>query len=86
MKAGDMVRVHPHGSPRQVAEAKSLGVPSVAIVDTNADPSLITYPIAGNDDAIRSIRIILQKLVDAIVSTGVVEKKREQAALAGVAE
>jgi len=43
-------------------------------------------PIAGNDDAIRSSRIILQKLVDAIVSTGVVEKKREQAALAGVAE
>jgi len=69
-----------------VAEAKRLGVPSVAIVDTNADPSLITYPIAGNDDAIRSIRIILQKLVDAIVSAGVVEKKKEQAAMAGVAE
>ena len=69
-----------------VTEAKRLGVPSVAIVDTNADPSLITYPIAGNDDAIRSIRIVLQKLVDAIVSAGVVEKKREQAALAGVAE
>ena len=69
-----------------VAEAKRLGIPSVAIVDTNADPSLITYPIAGNDDAIRSIRTILQKLVDAIVSAGVVEKKKEQAAMAGVAE
>jgi small subunit ribosomal protein S2 len=69
-----------------VAEAKRLGIPSVAIVDTNADPSLITYPIAGNDDAIRSIRTILQKVVDAIVSAGVVEKKKEQAALAGVAE
>ena len=40
----------------------------MAIVDTNADPELIDYPIAGNDDAIRAIRIVLQKLVDAIVS------------------
>ena len=40
----------------------------MAIVDTNADPEMIDYPIAGNDDAIRAIRVILQKLVDAIVS------------------
>jgi ribosomal protein S2 len=40
----------------------------VAIVDTNADPELIDYPIAGNDDAIRAIRVVLQKLVDSIVS------------------
>src|SRR5271154_263287 len=52
-----------------VAEAKRLGIPTVAIVDTNADPELISYPIAGNDDAIRAIRIVLQKLVDAMVST-----------------
>jgi small subunit ribosomal protein S2 len=39
----------------------------VAIVDTNADPALVTYPIAGNDDAIRAIRVVLQKLVDALV-------------------
>lgn len=51
-----------------VAEARKLGIPVVAIVDTNADPELVSYPIAGNDDAIRAIRIILQKLVDAIVS------------------
>jgi len=49
-----------------VAEAKRLGIPTVAIVDTNADPELINYPIAGNDDAIRAIRIVLQKLVDAM--------------------
>ena len=36
-------------------------------MDTNADPDIIDYPIAGNDDAIRTIRVILQKLVDAIV-------------------
>src|SRR5437762_14075162 len=51
-----------------VNEARRLGIPVVAIVDTNADPDVIDYPIAGNDDAIRAIRVILQKLVDAIVS------------------
>jgi small subunit ribosomal protein S2 len=50
-----------------VAEARRLKIPIVAIVDTNADPSKVEYPIPGNDDAIRSIRIILQNLVDAIV-------------------
>lgn len=51
-----------------VAEARRLKIPVVAIVDTNCDPDLIDYPIAGNDDAIRAIRIVLQKLVDAVVS------------------
>lgn len=50
-----------------VHEARRLGVPIVALVDTNADPDLIDYPIAANDDAIRSIRIILQKLIDPII-------------------
>ena len=43
-------------------------VPIVAIVDTNSDPEVVNYPIAGNDDAIRAIRIILQKLVDGILA------------------
>jgi small subunit ribosomal protein S2 len=42
-----------------VAEARRLKIPVVAIVDTNCDPDLVNYPIAGNDDAIRSIRMIL---------------------------
>ena len=50
-----------------VAEAHRLNIPIVAIVDTNADPAKVQYPIPGNDDAIRSIRIILQNLVDAMV-------------------
>jgi small subunit ribosomal protein S2 len=50
-----------------VAEARRLNIPIVAIADTNSDPDVIDFPIAGNDDAIRSIRIILQKLVDAII-------------------
>ncbi|MBN8458176.1 MAG: 30S ribosomal protein S2 [Verrucomicrobia bacterium] len=51
-----------------VAEARRLEIPIVAIVDTNADPSIVSYPIPGNDDAIRSIRVILQNLVDAMVA------------------
>jgi small subunit ribosomal protein S2 len=49
-----------------VAEARRLRIPLVAIVDTNADPDLVDYPIAGNDDAIRSIKILLQAVTEAI--------------------
>ena len=67
-----------------VQEANRLSIPVVAIVDTNADPELIDYPIAGNDDAIRAIRVILQKLVDAIVSASSEARVREQVEMAGV--
>ena len=50
-----------------IAEARRLSIPIVALVDTNADPSLIDYPIPGNDDSIRSIRIVFQQLVDSVV-------------------
>jgi small subunit ribosomal protein S2 len=69
-----------------VAEAQRLGIPTVAIVDTNADPEKVTYPIAGNDDAIRAIRVILQKLVDAIYGASQESRKQDAATLAGVAE
>jgi small subunit ribosomal protein S2 len=49
-----------------VAEARRLKIPVVAIVDTNCDPGLVDYPIAGNDDAIRSVRLILSAIVQAI--------------------
>jgi small subunit ribosomal protein S2 len=49
-----------------VAEARRLNIPIVAITDTNANPDLVDYPIAGNDDAIRSIGIILEALNDAV--------------------
>jgi small subunit ribosomal protein S2 len=74
-------------TPREqnaVNEARRLGIPVVAIVDTNADPEVIDYPIAGNDDAIRAIRIVLQKLVDAIVSASGEAKIREQMEMSGV--
>lgn len=67
-----------------VAEARRLGIPVVAIVDTNANPDFVDYPIAGNDDAIRAIRVLLQKLVDALVSGS--GYAAEQANLAAVAE
>ena len=49
-----------------IAEANKLGVPVVAIVDTNADPDVITVPIPGNDDAIRSVSLITAALADVI--------------------
>ena len=54
-----------------VAEARRLKIPVVAMVDTNADPTIVQYPIPSNDDAIRSIRLILQHLVQEVAkSTG----------------
>jgi small subunit ribosomal protein S2 len=49
-----------------VAEARRLRIPIVAIVDTNCDPDLVDYPIAGNDDAIRSVRLILNLIVQNV--------------------
>jgi small subunit ribosomal protein S2 len=50
-----------------VAEANKLGIPMIAICDTNSDPDLITVPIAGNDDAIRSVELITAAIADTIV-------------------
>ena len=50
-----------------IEEANRLGIPVVAIVDSNSDPTLITYPIPGNDDAIRSIDLYLRLFTAAIL-------------------
>src|SRR5690349_23438861 len=50
-----------------INEANKLGIPVIAIADTNADPDLLTVPIAGNDDAIRSVGVISGAIADAIV-------------------
>ena len=52
-----------------VAEARRLHVPIVAIVDTNCDPDLVDFPIAGNDDAIRSIRLVLGAIVQEVAKS-----------------
>ncbi|NLI80506.1 MAG: 30S ribosomal protein S2 [Deltaproteobacteria bacterium] len=50
-----------------VAEANRLGIPVVAVVDTNCDPDVIDYPIPGNDDAIRAVRLITSRVADACI-------------------
>jgi len=50
-----------------VAEANRLGIPVVAVVDTNCDPDLISYRIPGNDDAIRAIKLFTAAVADAVI-------------------
>ena len=48
-----------------VAEANRLGIPVIGLVDTNSDPTVVTHPIPGNDDAVKSINIIVSTIVEA---------------------
>jgi small subunit ribosomal protein S2 len=50
-----------------IRECKKLGIPIVSILDTNCDPDLVDIPIPGNDDAVRSIKLILKSLTDSII-------------------
>ncbi|MBI5844885.1 MAG: 30S ribosomal protein S2 [Deltaproteobacteria bacterium] len=59
--------IDPKNEDIAVKEASRLGIPIVAVVDTNCDPDLIDYPIPGNDDAIRAIRLITGRVADACV-------------------
>ncbi len=59
-----------------VAEANKLGIPVIAIVDTNCDPEEIEYVIPGNDDAIRTIRLLTSKIADAYME-GAAETRRQ---------
>ena len=59
--------VDPRKEKIAVAEAKKLGIPVVAIVDTNCDPDDVDYVIPGNDDAIRAIKLISSALADAVI-------------------
>ena len=59
--------VDPKKEKNAVAEAKNLGIPVVAIVDTNCDPDDADYVIPGNDDAIRAIKLISSVLADAVI-------------------
>ena len=61
-----------------VTEANKLHLPIVAIVDTNADPDLISVPIAGNDDAIRSVELITKAIADTIAEARREAPKREE--------
>jgi len=61
-----------------VQEAKKLGLPIIAITDTNCDPDMVDYIIPGNDDAIRSIKLITQRIADAVVEG--TQRRKEQPA------
>ena len=64
---GALFVVDPRKEHIAVAEARILGIPIVAIVDTNCDPDEIDYVIPGNDDAIRAVKLIAGKMADAVL-------------------
>ncbi len=63
-----------------VTEARKLGIPIVAVVDTNCDPDLITYPIPGNDDAIRSAELMTRVIAEAVAEGKLIAGSRNGAA------
>ena len=64
---GAMFIVDPRKEKNAILEARILGIPVVAIVDTNCDPEEVDYVIPGNDDAIRAVKLITAKMADAIM-------------------
>ena len=64
---GAMFVVDPRKEKNAISEAKILGIPVVAIVDTNCDPEEVDYVIPGNDDAIRAVKLITAKMADGII-------------------
>lgn len=64
---GALFVVDPRKERNAILEARKLGIPVVAIVDTNCDPDEIDYAIPGNDDAIRAVKLISAKIADAVI-------------------
>ena len=64
---GVMFVVDPNCEVNAVKEARKLGIPVVAITDTNCDPDLVDYVISGNDDAIRAVKLIASIIADAVI-------------------
>ncbi|MBZ4645892.1 MAG: small subunit ribosomal protein [Petroclostridium sp.] len=64
---GALFVVDPRKERIAIAEARKLGIPVVAIVDTNCDPEEVDYVIPGNDDAIRAVKLIASKIADAVL-------------------
>jgi small subunit ribosomal protein S2 len=76
---GAMFVVDPKNESIAVREANRLGIPVVAIVDTNCDPEDVDYIIPGNDDAIRSIRLMASKIADACIEGRKKHEEKRQA-------
>ncbi|HOE57632.1 MAG TPA: 30S ribosomal protein S2 [Bacillota bacterium] len=64
---GAIFVVDPRKEKIAIQEAHILGIPIVAVVDTNCDPEEIDYPIPGNDDAIRAVKLLTSKIADAVI-------------------
>ena len=62
-----MFVVDPRKEKNAIAEAHKLGIPVIAIVDTNCDPEEADYPIPGNDDAIRAVKLIAATIGNAVI-------------------
>ena len=77
-----MFVVDPRKEKIAIAEAKKLGIPVVAIVDTNCDPDEVDYVIPGNDDAIRAVKLIASTIANAIIEG----RQGEDALAAAIAE
>lgn len=75
---GLMFVVDSHEETTAVLEARKLEIPVVAICDTNCDPGLVDYPIPGNDDAIRSIKLFCTAIADAVLEGKAVIGKQEE--------
>ncbi len=76
---GAMFVVDPSKEHNAVAEAQVLGIPVIAITDTNCDPDLINYVIPGNDDALKSIRLFASAISDAVLDGAKVFEERVRA-------
>ena len=76
---GALFIVDPKKERIAIAEARKLGIPIVAIVDTNCDPDEIDFPIPGNDDAIRAIKLLSQTMANAILEGKQGEQTEEAA-------
>ena len=76
---GALFIVDPKKERIAIAEARKLGIPIVAIVDTNCDPDEVDFPIPGNDDAIRAIKLLSQTMANAILEGKQGEQTEEAA-------
>jgi small subunit ribosomal protein S2 len=81
---GALFVVDSHKEEIAVQEARKLGIPVVGIVDTNCDPDLVDYVIAGNDDALRAIRLFTSRIADSIMEgrQAAVDKQLEEEKIA----
>jgi small subunit ribosomal protein S2 len=70
--------VDPRKEDIAVQEARKMHIPLVAIVDSNCDPTVIDYPIPGNDDAIRAIRLLTSRMADAVLEGKKLAEERLQ--------